>query len=783
MLESQRFNTLFRFAALTSRKLLVFKHFTIFFMKIRYLTILLILASFASPIFGQSVSDSLRMLSEQSKTDSLKTGLLTELSQSMRRKNLDSAFNYAKQASDLASTLPSSKTKVEAVLNLGKFCLYKGKYDTAVIVYKTARKYAEEYNDNYLTALALHSIGNANIYLQKNDSALSYYLPALSIREKIRDTAGIAATTNNIGLIYWNLKNYEKALFYYQRSLDTELILNNEQGIAESYNNVGLVYWNRKDYPKALDYFQKSLDIKLRIDDQNGAGTAYNNIGLIYRGMKDYKKAISYLRKSETIFVNLESNIDIANTYNNLASCYIKLNKTDSAEYYAAKALPIAKELGSLTHQKDSYQYLAEINFTQKNYKDAYNYLYNHTSLKDSLLNEQSSKQIAEAETKYETAKKEREIEVQNLKLKENETELAFQKTVNILTFIIIGIIVVFLLFVLKLLKDKRKANNELSYKNAEISQQKEEITAQANNLQEAYDKISQTNIELTIQKGQISEQNVIISFANEQIKAGIRYAYTIQKSMLPFPERISQLFEHYIVYNPKDIVSGDFYWMSEIFAEQNKKTSVFVVADCTGHGVPGAFMSLTGMHLLDKIVHVNALRTPADILNKLNEYIGIVLNQTESNNRDGMDLSVIAYTQDVLTNEVEIMFEGAKRNLMYYSGADNEIRTIKGSRKSIGGFATRNTPEFENKHIKLNTEDIIYLYSDGITDQNNPQRQRFGTENLKNYLLDNALKPFEYQRIGLQKTIDEWRAGSEQRDDITFIAIRLRSLSAFHKN
>ncbi len=728
---------------------------------------------FSQTTFGQTKTDSIDAEIRNAKNDTTKVRILTEFSVKYRKVNLDTAFGYARQAKILALKIKPSKIQTEALLNFGKFHLFKGQYDSSALAYEIAYEKAVEFGDKKLIGLALHSIGNANLYLQKNEEALDFYIKALKIRESINDTTGIAASTNNIGTIYWNLSNYDKALEYYQKSLDAELKSNNEAGIASSFNNIGLIYWKKNEYDKALDFFWKSMALKEKLGDNVGAATTINNIAIIHRSRGDYRKAISEFRKSLKIYEEVESQSDIANGFNNLASCYNKLNMADSAFYCASKALPIIKEIGYLMLEKDCYSYMAVALFDKKRYKEAYDYLYKYTVLKDSIFDEQSSKQIAEAETKFESEKKQKEIEIQNLKLKENDTEISFRKRINILMFVIFGIIALFLAFVLKLLHDRKKANQALSMKNAEIFQQKEEIETQANNLQEANDQISMANSLLTEQKEEISKKNKTITFASEQIKAGIRYAYTIQQALLPFSDRISKIFDHFILYRPKDIVSGDFYWMSNQIIAEQQKLCVFAVSDCTGHGVPGAFLSLTGMHLLDKIVHENHITSPSEILIKLNEYVGLVLNQSETKNRDGMDISVITMAEDVKTGKRTYIFEGAKRNLVYFSVSKNEVLTVKGSRKSIGGFSGRNTYEFEDKHVEIEDSDTIYLYTDGITDQCDVDRKRFGSEHFKQFISEIVHFDFEVQKQKLNALVDDIRGETEQRDDITIIALK----------
>jgi len=267
----------------------------------------------------------------------------------------------------------------------------------------------------------------------------------------------------------------------------------------------------------------------------------------------------------------------------------------------------------------------------------------------------------------------------------------------------------------------------------------------------------------------EIKAQNEIITQHNENIKGSIKYAQTIQRAILPSVRHFEKFADYFIIYYPKDIVSGDFYWYY-----QTEKYHFIVVSDCTGHGVPGAFMSMIGSRLLDGIITERKFFEPKQILSLLNSELSEALNQKESENRDGMDLCLVRIEKTDKT-EIEVVFEGSKRELIYYKKDDNKINKIKGSRKRIGGVMTsRIEEEFENKVLSLKHGDVLYLTTDGYTDQCNIDRIRFGTKRFVRNLEKIKDLPLNDQKQILENDLNNWQINSQQRDDITMLAIKL---------
>ncbi|WP_338763308.1 SpoIIE family protein phosphatase [Bernardetia sp. ABR2-2B] len=265
-----------------------------------------------------------------------------------------------------------------------------------------------------------------------------------------------------------------------------------------------------------------------------------------------------------------------------------------------------------------------------------------------------------------------------------------------------------------------------------------------------------------------------LINEKNQKITDSIRYAQTIQQAILPSEKKIEKPFrlsndDYQIIFRPKDIVSGDFYWTSQT-------TDYFFVAavDCTGHGVPGAFMSMIGNTLLTEIVELQKIYEPSQILDKLNEQFIEALRQDENANSDGMDICLCRINFD--NEKTEVVFAGAKRPLFYMGYNENEpskIERLQGTRKSVGG-KQRKQNKFEQHILSLNKKSRIYLSTDGLPDQNNPQGNKFGTIQVTDFIQRTLHFPIEEQITALENELINHQQNAEQRDDITFIGIEV---------
>ena len=272
----------------------------------------------------------------------------------------------------------------------------------------------------------------------------------------------------------------------------------------------------------------------------------------------------------------------------------------------------------------------------------------------------------------------------------------------------------------------------------------------------------------------EIRKQKEQIEFQNEHITASINYAKNIQQAILPLSDDLNKFFDSFIVFKPRDVVSGDFYWYAHLPARDGFEAKVFVAAvDCTGHGVPGAFMSMIGSRLLSEIVLEQKILSPKDILETLDQKVKIALRQESTDNNDGMDMTLCMIEKE--DNAFHVTYSGAKCDLYYYSKKNDDITILSSARRSIGGtIQKRGNIEFVNKDFYVQNDDYIWLSTDGIIDQNNSDRKRFGTPRYIELLQDvKKLNLSEQKRI-VENELADHQGEEEQRDDITVWGIKL---------
>ena len=332
--------------------------------------------------------------------------------------------------------------------------------------------------------------------------------------------------------------------------------------------------------------------------------------------------------------------------------------------------------------------------------------------------------------------------------------KISFQKFVIIFVVILLLVAVGLFVWVMKLLVNNKRKNVMLNEQNTEINAQKEELEAQSNYLRDINDALKRQR---------------------EAMLGSIAYAQTIQNALLPTEEDLNYYFNAFVIFQPKDIVSGDFYYYARTFTGDHE-THIIGVIDCTGHGVPGAFMSLIGINLLDQIIKQQHIHSPAEILDNLNSLVRMALRQQETNNDDGMEaiFAVIRQNED---KKISLVYEGAKFPLYHYNHLTNEITSYKTARKGIGGkFRNRESSvKFEDHTIEVSPGDRIYMSSDGIGDATNAERKRYSTHRLAQVLCASATFPMSQQKEYVWNDLLSFKGEiTDQRDDITILGLEI---------
>ena len=352
------------------------------------------------------------------------------------------------------------------------------------------------------------------------------------------------------------------------------------------------------------------------------------------------------------------------------------------------------------------------------------------------------------------TRNQEERIIRQNEHLEQLMMTVSTQSNVIILVISLLGVVMIALAYISKLHNEKKKSNQILNEKNAEINAQKEELESQASYL------------------NQINEQ---LERNKEKIIGSIRYAQTIQTAALPTESDLNYYFNAFVLYHPKDIVSGDFYWYHRE-VDTEKEIHILGVIDCTGHGVPGAFMSLIGVNLLDQIVKQRKIYSPAVILEELNKAVRAALRQEETENNDGMEAVLCKIEKTATDSKIMLTYEGAKFPLRHYIKSQGIIKQYKTSRRQIGG-KFRNIEsivKFEDHSLEIHQGDRIYMASDGIGDQNNYERKRYTSVRFESAIKNSVQLPMSEQRDYIWNDVSTFMRNCEQRDDISVLGIEV---------
>jgi len=298
-------------------------------------------------------------------------------------------------------------------------------------------------------------------------------------------------------------------------------------------------------------------------------------------------------------------------------------------------------------------------------------------------------------------------------------------------------------------------------------------IDSDISKLKDAEFEINQKNEELVAQRDELEAQKDYITVQNVHIKSSINYAKTIQTAILPLSEDLDKYFENFVIFKPKDIVSGDFYWFTNILYKQKEYNFVAVV-DCTGHGVPGAFMSMIASRLLNEIVLESKVLSPKDILTNVDAAVRKALRQDKTDNDDGMDICLCRFENN--EDKIMITYTGAKRPLNYYKREKNVMEFLKADRRSIGGYVTRkNKVEFTNQELEVTKGDMLYMSTDGYVDQSGPERRRFGTVAYVELLDKIKEENLQTQKEKLVSELAKWQGTNDQRDDITVIGLKIK--------
>ncbi|MES2836090.1 MAG: tetratricopeptide repeat protein [Bacteroidota bacterium] len=667
---------------------------------------------------GQERVDSLLLELTKTSEDSNKVKQLNSLSSSLYSINLENADKYANQAILLAQKISYKKGEAAGLNNKGYIAFYNGKYKDALSLHEEALKISKQINDKKTIAVSLNYLGI--VYRDQGDysKAMNYYFQALKFQEELKNKPGIASALLNIGVVYSDQDNFKQAIIYQEKALLIFKETNDIAQIANTLTRIGNIYWSQKNYKLAQEKYSKALELFQQIKHNRGIAVVLNNIAGVYTDQNKYKLALDYYFKALEIRTEIGDKNGIAILLGNIGSVYTELNELETALEYYDKSIKQSIAIGYKETIKDNYLNISKTYEKKGNYKKAYEFHTLYSQAKDSLINDESNTLIAEMAAKYDTEKKEAEIKFLNSE-KEKESEIRAienRKKNTIIVSIILGllIVIVFSIYVLRLLKNSR-------------------------------------------------EQKLIIEEHQKEIIDSITYAKRIQLAILPSDEQIKKTFPtSFVLYKPKAIVAGDFYWM-----EQIGETIFIAAADSTGHGVPGAMVSVVCSNALNRAVNEFNLIDTGNILDKTRELVLETFAKSGEEIKDGMDISLLSINKTTK----QICWSGANNPLWYI--LNSELKEIKPDKQSIG--KTDNPKLFTTHNLEFKSGTVFYLITDGYADQFGGEKgKKYKYKPLQEKLLSINNSPLDTQKEILEQDFNQWKGNLEQIDDVTIIGIKI---------
>jgi len=653
-------------------------------------------------------------------------------------KNID----YLQKAIDIAREIGDTEGMIIYLNNIATVYHSTGNIVQAIANFKECLKLAEKTGDNDQQGILLNNLAVNYNELGEISKALDYAYKALKIHEADHDDLQIGISIYTIANFYTNRKEYDKALEFLFKSLELFKKKNVTLKIAENLHNIGVVYDKQNNKTKAIEYLTKSLKINESINYQKGIASCYNDMGAIYFENGDLALAGQNFTKSLEIQEKIGDKKGMASSLKDLSVLYFKENKIKEALKYAEQSLAIAKETGNPYSIENATEIIMPIYKKQGNYKKALEMHELYIQVKDSINNDNIRKNSLNKEFQYKFDKKEAEV-MTKAKIEKEKIELKAAedaKRQNLIIYsVITGLLLVsvFSVFIYRGLQENKKANKII-----------------------------------TQQKHLVEEKNHLIEEKQKEIIDSINYAQRIQRSLLASKELLDQnLKEYFVLFKPKDIVSGDFYWASKL----SNGNFAIVTADSTGHGVPGAIMSMLNIACLNEAIS-NGFTAPNDILfeTRLKIIEHLKNDGSESGGKDGMDCSLLC-----IDNSNKILYAAAANNPVWIirnstSLNTSEIIEIKPDKMPVGKH-DRDTEPFTLHTIALQKGDTIYTLTDGFPDQFGGEKgKKFMSKNLKEFLKTIVHLPLSEQKATLESSFTKWVGDLEQIDDVSIIGIRI---------
>ncbi len=615
-------------------------------------------------------------------------------------------------------TIPDDTLKVKVLNDIG----WDTSYDNLAVglgYLQQGLALAEQLNYDAGIALLSNSIGATYTDMGEFSKAMEAHVRALKITEKTNDRGGLASCYINMSLVYSHQGDEKKSRPYLLKALQLYDETNLKRGMAVTYINLGASYYTTDQNDSAIHCFIKGRAIAKELNRPSWEAHCISGLAQCYSDIGDSVRANTLIKQALAVFDSLQDDYELCNTYSAYAQICTEQANYKKAEQLHFAAMDIARKIGMSDMEKTIWINLSEMYEKSGQHAQAYDALQKHMQIKDSLQNESTIRHQQDLEAVYQNEKNQARIALMT-------KESALQDTY--LTALVVGCLLLLLfLFVLYNRSQLRK----------------------------------RTNV-------QLASQNAIIEEKNKDITDSINYARRIQEALLPSAALLKNQFaDAFVFYRPRDIVSGDFWWCTE-----KDGRFLLAAADCTGHGVPGGFMSVMSAAFLSELINEKGVTQPAEILNLLRaKVIGALKQNAEKSDnmsevKDGMDITMCCFSPGSL--------DIACANNPAWIVRNKELKEIPADKFPVGIYHNELMP-FTLRHEPLQPGDMIYLFSDGYADQfGGPDGKKFKYRQMKELFVSVSALPCDEQLQMVTEKFDSWKGANEQVDDVLVIGIRV---------
>jgi len=664
-----------------------------------------------------------------------------------KQKNYKESFRYFSIAASINRSINNKLELMNTYMNIADMYYYSYDYLNSIEYYNRALVIAKEMKNRKDECYFLHNIAFVYNVMPNYPLTLKYYQQALKIAEEIKSVDYMIICYDGLGEVYSAQNNLKMALEYYTKGLEITKKIGGQAGIATSYMQIANVYYFLKNYKQATAYYDRALTIRIALSDNSGIANCYVGFANIYSDQLLNAKALEYYLKATNIKETQPASPGQIVAVVNTGDMYYVLGDYRKALYYSKKGLDSAEKISQLFYTCHANRSVAKAYAKLGNYKEAYEYYVKHKKLNDSIFNLDNSKQIGDLRVNFAVEKRENELAIKSEAEQDKLKAIAQEekKIQYIILFSVGGILLIVLVFSMFL------------YKRFTITKRQKQI--------------------IEVKSKETEFQKLLVDEKQKEIIDSITYAKRLQHAILPPKDLIDRyLKDNFILYKPKDIIAGDFYWM-HIEEKKNGNNFIFIAAaDSTGHGVPGAMVSIVCSNALDKSVKEFGLTDTGKILDKTTDLVIETFEKSGEDIKDGMDISLLRIENS--DEKTKINWSGANNTLWYIeprnaANAELTIKEIKADKQPVGKSDHRKP--FNSHKVDCLPGTVFYLLTDGFADQfGGPKGKKLKYKQLEELILTNFHKPLNEQYNMLNGAFELWKGELDQVDDVTLIAIKV---------